>query len=229
MKLHNRIIPFFLAVVAVSGSVAGVAHAERSPAEGRDEVVFRPWIGTLGTLGIRFHSENLFDETGPSLFSGIRGTTDEFSGQAGTAGRQGLGLGGEWRPFRNGFRLNFAMYFDSIELDEPGGGLRPGLLSAGFGADTEERISLTRDLEAIPYVGLGWRTNDGGLDVNLDVGAFLPGNRNYSLRDIICLDPGSSLAECGTASFANRHNRLSGTYGKFEWYPVVSLGIKYRF
>ena len=225
MKLRNRIIPFFLAVVAVSGSVAGVAHAEQSPAEGRDEVVFRPWIGTLG---IRFHSENLFDETVPSLFSGIRGTTDEFSGQTGTAGLQGLGLGGEWRPFQNGFRLNFAMYFDSIELDEPGG-LRPGLLSAEFGADTEERISLTRDLEAIPYFGLGWRTNDGGLDVNLDVGAFLPGNRSFSLRDIICLDPGSSLAKCGTASFANSHNRLSGTDRKFEWYPVVSLGIKYRF
>ena len=225
MKLRNRIIPLFLAVAVVSGGVAGAAHVEQSPAEGRDEVGFRPWIGTLG---IRFHSENLFDEAVPSLFSGILGTTEELSGQAGTTGLQGLGLGGEWRPFRNGFRLNFAMYFDSIEPDEPGG-LRPRPLSAGFGADTEEHISLTRDLEAIPYVGLGWRTNDGGLDVNLDVGAFLPGNRSYSLRDLICLDPGSSLAKCGAASFANSQNRLSGTYRKFEWYPVVSLGITYRF
>ena len=225
MKLRNRIIPYFLAVVAVTGGVASVAHAQQSPAEGRDEVVFRPWIGSLG---IRFHSENLFDDTVPSFFSGIRDLTGEFSGQAGTVGLQGLGLGGEWRPFRNGFRLNFAMYFDSIEPDEPGG-QRPGLLSAESGSDTEEHISLTRDFEAISYVGLGWRTNDGGLDVNLDVGAFLPGSRNYSLRDITCMDPGSSLAKCGATSFANSHNRLSGTYRKFEWYPVVSLGIKYRF
>lgn len=222
MKLRNHIIPFFLAVVAVS---AGMAHAEQLPPEERDEVVFRPWIGTLG---IRFHSENLFDETVPSLFPGIRSTTDELWGQVSAAGLQGLGVGGEWRPFRNGFRLNFAMYFDSIEPDESGR-LRPGRRSAEFGPNAEEHISLTRDLEAIPYVGLGWRTNEGGLDVNLDVGAFLPGNRNYSLRDIACLDPGSSLAECGATSFANSQNRLSGTYGKFEWYPVVSLGIKYRF
>ena len=225
MTLHNRIISSLLAVVAVSGGVAGAAHAEQSSPEARSGAVFRPWIGTLG---IRFHSEHLFDETTPSFFPGIRGTTGELLVQTSTAGLQGLGLGGEWRPFRNGFRLNFAMYFDSIGPDEPGS-LRPGSLFPEFRFDSEERISLTGGLEAVPYFGLGWRTNDGGLDVNLDVGAFLPGNREYSLRDIACLDPGSSLAECDTASFANSQNRLSGTYGRFEWYPVVSLGIKYRF
>ena len=120
------------------------------------------------------------------------------------------------------------MYFDSIEPDEPGA-LRSWKLSDGIGSAPEESISLTGDLEAIPYVGLGWKASDGGLGVNLDVGAFLPGNGRHLGRDGGCLDPSSSLIQCGAASLADNPGRLSRSFRKFEWYPVVSLGIEYRF
>ena len=57
MKLRNRLIPSFLVATAMS---CGVAHAEDTLADGRSEVSFRPWIGSLG---VRFPSENLFEET----------------------------------------------------------------------------------------------------------------------------------------------------------------------
>ena len=222
MKLRKRIIPSFLAAAAIS---CGAAHADDAPANGPGEVSFRPWIGTLG---VHFPSENLFEDAGvPSIFN-ARGASSELSRQASTAGLQGLGLGGEWRPFRNGFRLNFAMYFDPIEPDEPGAPRSWKLLDS-IGSGYEESISLGGDFDAVPYVGLGWKASDGGLGVNLDVGAFLPGNANQPVRYGACLDPVTPLTECDAASLSNNPGRLSGSFGKFEWYPVVSLGIEYRF
>ena len=215
---HHGIIPAFLIAAAVS---CGVAHAENPPGEAQAEAAFRPWIGPLG---VHFPSESLFEEPDE------RGGANGLSGQASAAGLQGLGFGSDWRPFRNGFRLSFAMYLESNEPDGSGG-FRPQILSGDDPASEDpiplDPISLARDFEAVPYVGLGWRTNDGGLDVNLDVGAFLPGE--YPLRDGACLGPDSPLTGCGVASFGNGLGKLTGAFRRFEWYPVVSMGIEYRF
>ncbi len=216
VKRHRSGLPVLLIVIAAS---CGAAHAGDAPDEVRDEVEFRPWIGALG---VHFPSESLFEE--PRL-SDDRHAPSGLSGQTSTAGLQGLGLGGEWRPFQNGFRLNFAMYLDSNRWDESDG-FRPRNLSVS-GLASEDPVSLSEDFEVIPYVGLGWQTNNGGLDVNLDVGAFLPGEA--PLRDAACLDPDSPLIRCGAGSFGNDRGRLTDYFRKFEWYPLVSLGIGYRF
>ena len=219
MKRHSSNIPVFLVIAALW---CGAAHAQHAPAEGRDEVTFRPWIGTLG---VHFQSESLFEESALAPFLGAHGATGELSGQASAAGLQGLGLGGVWRPFRNRFRLNFAMYLDPVESGEPEGFRSRTLSDLGF--PTDDLVSFPRDFEAVPYVGLGWRTKGAGVDVNLDVGAFL--SEEYSLRGDICLGSDSPLSECGTASFGSGRGKLSGSFRRFEWYPVVSLGIEYRF
>lgn len=216
MKRHGSSIPTFLVIAALW---CGAAHAQDAPADERDEVTFRPWIGTLG---VRFHSESLYEETAPAPFPGAHRVAGELSGQASAAGLQGLGLGGEWRPFGNNFRLNFAMYLDSGEPGEPEG-FRSRTLAEN-GSPPEDLISFPQALEAVPYVGLGWKANGGGLDVNLDVGAFL--SEEMSLRGTACLGSDTSLSECRPASFGNE---LSGSFRRFEWYPVVSLGIEYRF
>lgn len=215
MKRRRSSLPALLFTVAAS---CGAAHAE-APAEARDEVTFQRWVGTLG---VRFPSERLFEET-PA--HGAAGGPGGLSGQASAAGLQGLGLGGDWRPFQNGFRLSFAMYLDANQPGEPGG-FRPRRRSESVFA-SEDPISLAREFEAVPYVGLGWKTNGGGFDMNLDVGAFLPGNS--PLRSGACLDPDSPLTGCDTGSFGDGRGKLTGSFRKFEWYPVVSLGLAYRF
>ena len=215
MKRQNSSIPTLLVIAALW---CGAAHAQNAPAEGRSEVTFRP---SIGTLGVHFRSESLFEET---TFPGgphERGGASELSGQAGAAGLQGLGLGGEWRPFRNGFRLNFAMYLDPVEPDDTG--IFRSRKLAENGSSSDDLVSLS-DFEAVSYVGLGWRANGEGLDVNLDVGAFL--SEDYSPRGEFCPGSDSPLSGCGTASFGNK---VSGSFRKFEWYPVISLGIEYRF
>ena len=215
MKRQNGSVPTLLVIAAVW---CGAAHAQNAPAEGRSEVTFRP---SIGTLGVHFRSESLFEET---TFPGgphERGGASELSGQAGAAGLQGLGLGGEWRPFRNGFRLNFAMYLDPVEPDDTG--IFRSRKLGEIGSASDDLVSHS-DFEAVSYVGLGWRANGEGLDVNLDVGAFL--SEDYSPRGEFCPGSDSPLSGCGTASFGNK---VSGSFRKFEWYPVVSLGIEYRF
>ena len=220
MTLRSHIVPAFLLVAAVSG---GVAHAENTSPEKRDTVTFRPWIGTLG---VHFHSERLFEDAS-SLASSPDGRSpgDDLSGQASAAGLHGFGLGGEWRPFGNGVRLNLAMYLDAAELGEPRGIRSWELYESGSPADNP--IVSASDFDAVPYVGLGWQTNEGGVDVNLDVGAFLPGES--PMRNYACLSPDSPLAECGTATLGFGRGKLSGSPRRFEWHPVVSLGIEYRF
>ena len=216
MKSHRSGLGVLLLAAAIS---CGAAHAE-APDEARDEVTFRPWIGALG---VHFPSESLFEE---APLRAAAGGSGGLSGQASAAGLQGLGLGGDWQPFRNGFRLSFAMYLDPNQPGESADGARPRSRFEG-GSASEDPFSLTGELEAVPYVGLGWKTNGGGLGVNLDVGAFLPGES--PLRAGACLDPDSPLTGCETGSFGDGRGKLTSSFRKFEWYPVVSLGIEYRF
>ena len=219
MKRHSR-IPTFLIVAALW---CGAAHAQNAPAEGKDEVTFRPWIDTLG---VHFQSEHLFEAPARVPFPGAHGSgREELSSQANTAGLQGLGLGGVWRPFRNGFRLNFAMYLDPVESGEPEGFRSRTPSDLGFPSDA--LVSFPLDFEAVSYVGLGWKTNGPGLGVNLDVGAYL--SEEYSLRSDACLGSTPVPSECRAASFGSGRGPLPGSFRGFEWYPVVSLGIEYRF
>ena len=218
MKRHSR-IPTFLIAAALW---CGAAQAQNAPAEGRDEVTFRPWIDTLG---VHFQSEHPFEAAARVPFPGAHGSGRELSSQANAAGLQGLGLGGAWRPFRNGFQLNFAMYLDPVGSGEPEGFQSRTLSDLGFPSD--DPVSFPRDFGAVSYVGLGWKSNGPGLGVNLDVGAFL--SEEYSLRGDPCLGSDPVPSECGTASLGSGRGRLPGSFRGFEWYPVVSLGIEYRF
>lgn len=218
MKRHSR-ISIFLMVAALW---CGAALAQNAPAEGRDEVTFRPWIGTLG---VHFQSEHLFEAPARVPYPGAHGSGRELSTRTNAAGRQGLGLGGVWRPFRNGFQLNFAMYLDPVESGEPEG-FRSRTLS-DLGSPSDDLVSFSRDFEAVSYVGLGWKTNGPGLGVNLDVGAFL--SEGYSPRGDACLGSDPTPSDCGAASFGSGRGKLPGSFRGFEWYPVVSLGIEYRF
>lgn len=218
VKRHSSVISVFLAVIAIS---VGAAHAEDDPDKGWGELTFQPWIGTLG---IRFHSESLFEEDPPTPFPGGRGGASELSGQDDATVLQGLGLQGEWRPFRSGFRLNFAMYLDPFEPDDDAA-FRTRKLER-LGPVSGDLVSLN-GFEPVSYVGLGWRTNSEGLDVNLAIRAFLA--EEYSLRGDPCLNSDPPSARCGAASFGNGRSKLPGSFSRFEWYPVVSLGIEYRF
>ena len=202
----------------------GMARADDLPPRGNgDEIAFR---SSGDSLGVRFRSEDPFDEISLIPLLGNHGAAGSLQSQADTAGLRELGLAGDWRPFRNGFRLSFAMYLDSIEAD--GYGTRGPSASVPGG----DPISLSGDFELIPYVGVGWRTNGQereGLGMNLEIGAFLP--RESSPAGTAC-PKNLAVSPTGcrvTSSWKDSSERLLGSFQNFEWYPVISMGLEYRF
>ena len=193
-----------------------------SPPGEEDEGVFRSWSGSLG---VRFRSEDPFDELSLTPLLGNHGAVDGLRVQADTAGLRELGLAGGWRPFGNGFRLSVAMYLDPIEADGYASRDR-----STFVPD-DDPISLSGDVEFIPYVGVGWRTNGQereGLGMNLEIGAFLP--RESSPAGSACLKDVASPTSCRIgSSLKDDSEGLLGSFQNFEWYPVISMGIEYRF
>lgn len=220
MKFRRSFTTLFLLIAA---ALHGAAFAQAVPGGEGGEVTVRSWIDSLG---VHFRSEDLFDEASPVPYPAGRTALNDLPGQADTAGLQGLGLVGDWRPFRNGFHLSFAMYLDSSES----GGFR-ARKGPTFGAYENGPIPLSEDFDLIPYVGVGWRTNDGsaeGLGLNLDVGAFLPGD-SFPL-EAGCGDLVSAPANCEAASsLLGGRDRLLEPSRDFEWYPVASIKIEYRF
>ena len=215
---------WFAACFLVLGTAAyGVAWADALLPRGEgDEGVFRSWSDSLG---VRFRSEDPFEELSLTPLLGNHGAVDDLQSQADTAGLRELGLAGDWRPFGNGFRLSVAMYLDPIEA----GGYASRDRSASVpGGDP---ISLSGDVEFIPYVGVGWRTNGEereGLGMNLEIGAFLP--HESSPAGNACLKGVASPTGCRVvSSLKDNSEGLLGSFQNFEWYPVISMGLEYRF
>lgn len=200
------------------------ARADDLPLQGTgDGGVFR---SSGDPFGIHFRSEDPFDEISLTPLLGNHDGAGGLQNQADTAGLRELGLAGDWRPFGNGFRLSFAMYLDPIEADEYEDRDRSPFVPDG------DPVSLSGDFEFIPYVGVGWRTNGQeheGLGMNLEIGAFLP--RQSSLTRGACpQDAAASPAGCRVTASLNDHSgSLLGSFQDFEWYPVISMGLEYRF
>lgn len=183
----------------------------------------------FGPLGIRFHSEGLFPDGSSSSYpsssfaEGHRMAADGRTGQANLADLQGPGIIGDY-PLRYGFRFSFAMYLDPVE-DEPEGLHRKD--GAGLAAG-ERLFSSDGDFETVPYLGLGWRKRNGdGLDVSLDIGAFLQNGTFLDEASCRTSDPLPEHCEAGAPE--DGRGGLHGSFRDFEWYPVLSLGIEYRF
>lgn len=199
-------------------------HEEDAPGE-EHEAGAAPGL-RFGSLGIRFHSEGLFPDapsSSASFAEGRRPTADGRTGQADLADLQGPGIIGDY-PLSNGFRFSFAMYLDPVE-DGPEDPLR----KEGSGLDVGEYLfSSDGDFETVPYLGLGWsRRNGAGLDVSLDIGAFL--QNGTFLDDASCRTSGPLPEHCEAGPPEDGRGGLHGSFRDFEWYPVLSLGIEYRF
>lgn len=175
-----------------------------------------------GTLGLRFYAEVTEEE--PSYYSLSGHAYDPASplpSQGLMAGLGGAGIIGDWYPFRNGFRLSFAMYLDFVESDDFSETDRK---NSGFASLSAPGVS-DDAFDTIPYVGVGWKTGEQGAEgfgFNFDIGAFFPESE-------ACDVSGSRASGCTTLPLGKRDDELFGSFQDFEWYPVLSLGIEYRF
>ena len=154
---------------------------------------------------------------------------------------QSIGLVGDWHPFDSGFRVTGGAYLNNNEvsataIDQD--------LEIG-GRSYAGRIDMLLDFETLaPYFGAGW-TSDSvgkpGWSFSVDAGLLYQqaprlsasgtvGGCSFSLSTegeaTVRGCPDSSVL---AADLEAEHADLSVDLDDFEWYPVLSIGVSYRY
>ena len=226
---------------------AGAANA-------RGGISVTPRVSTLG-LGLevkyQFHEKfngrvvfNQYDKSYSKTSSGNKYEGDlELSS---------YGLIGDWHPFGNGFRLSAGLYSNSNEIKARTAG---GQFTYQ-GNDYMGNANATVDFKSTaPYLGLGWSSQkERGFSFDFEVGTFFHGAPQLSARgsathlNVRCSfsvnDNGVATVtrEGGAGDCARdttdeqfkddleaEHRELKDDFDEFKVYPVVSLGVQYRF
>lgn len=146
----------------------------------------------------------------------------------------------DWHPFGGGFRLSAGVYSNGNELTGTARGV--GEYEIGdetYTVDTSDTLRLNTDVELgdgmVPYLGLGWGhspTRQSGLLFSFELGVLMQGDPSVDLT-------ASGTANSGTVNFATdptvqaeltkEETNLESDLDDFSLYPVISLGIGYRF
>lgn len=146
-----------------------------------------------------------------------------------------LGLSSEkllldWRPFQGGFRVSAGLFHNGNKLDGTANVVSTYTIgdvsytSAQVGT-LSSRLSLK---SSAPYLGIGWGASSAkkGLSFSADLGVLFQGSPRVDLTST-----GGTLSNDPTflAEVAKEEAQLESDLSNFKYYPVVTLGLGYRF
>ena len=153
-----------------------------------------------------------------------------------------FGLLADWHPMGGAFRLTAGLYSNGNQIAgaaEGAGSYQVG--EATFVVDPADNFRLGVDIdlgnEIIPYAGLGWGfspNNSGGLLITADIGVLLQGSPSVELTA-----SGTATYQGSTVNLAEdpaaqeqvqvEEKRLQDDLSELDVYPVVSIGVGFRF
>ena len=159
------------------------------------------------------------------------------------------GVIADWHPAGNGFRLSVGLLANDNELRSSSVG---GSFSYGTGGnetDYEGNVNLKVAFESLaPYASIGWSSQKPrGLSVNFELGAMFQGtpllSANGTAADVndSSISCGFSIDDKGTVvpdgtcpdgfqdNLKDEHAELTDDFDDFDVYPVIVLGLQYRF
>ncbi|NHQ60889.1 hypothetical protein G9409_09920 [Chlorobium sp. BLA1] len=137
----------------------------------------------------------------------------------------------DWHPFdASGFRLSSGAVFNSNKVNATGA--PQGTYTIGGTTYTTAQIAtLSGDVtfnNVSPYAGIGWGNavgTDSGLSIALDLGVVFQGTPNVSLA---ASGPIATDATFKT-NLAKETTDLESNIKSLKYYPVISLGLAYKF
>lgn len=146
----------------------------------------------------------------------------------------------DWHPGGRGFRLSGGLVYNASNVE--GSSLPPasGVYDIG-GVPVPVSLLGTLDAEVefdpvVPYAGLGWGNalgGDGGWSFALDLGVMFQGEGDVTLTPVI--SPNSPINTTPGAREALdillelEARDMEDDITEYDLYPVVSLGLSYRF
>lgn len=144
---------------------------------------------------------------------------------------QTAGLLANYHPFSGIFRLTAGVFVNNNELSltgKPTAGSTYTINGASYTA--AEVGSLTGKLtfsKTAPYLGLGWGSRpNGSLGLTADIGALYQNSPKLALNS-----SGGTLSSNATflSQMEVERAKAESDLSSFKWYPVVSLGLYFRF
>ncbi len=155
-----------------------------------------------------------------------------------------VGLVLDWHPFWGAFRVSGGAFLNGDQIKASTQGVTLGIGGGTYDADLSFRMEFDR---TAPYLGIGWTTGRerSGLSISADVGALFRGSTRVSASgqaqgcgftvsrdgsaDVDCEGvPGVVAEELGD-DLEQEHRELRGALDSLKIYPVISLGLSYRF
>ena len=157
-------------------------------------------------------------------------TTSDNVAYSGNLKLQNVGLLGDWHPWAGAFRLTGGLFYNGNKFDltaQPAGGGTYTFNGNTYTAAQVGSASASVSFNSIaPYLGLGW--GDGGTGAGLhfssDIGVMYQGTPKAS---ITATNPTGNAQLASDVQAAQA--KLQSDLNSFRFYPVVQLGLVYRF
>jgi hypothetical protein len=142
----------------------------------------------------------------------------------------------DWRVLAGGFRVSVGAVVSGTKIEATGRPDANGTYQIGNNTYSASQIgSLTGTFKfgnsVAPYVGLGWGNvvgRDGHFSVLVDVGAIYAGTPSVALTANCTAGAQAICSQLQTDVDAERQ-KLEQNLTLLKWYPVVGLGVGYRF
>lgn len=133
----------------------------------------------------------------------------------------------DYHPMRNGFHLSVGALYNGSEADLTATA-GPGATVGGFTVPAGQTANLRGDLDfdaaIAPYLGVGYDTtftSRNNWSFVMRAGVLYQGDPNVTLTDSTSLVPPAELAA--------EASRIEDELDLLRFYPVVSVGVTYRF
>lgn len=142
---------------------------------------------------------------------------------------QSVALLGHYHPFGGIFRLTAGALYNKNELKltgKPSAGSTYSINGVSYTAAQVGTLTGTLTFNSTaPYFGLGWGNRPGGkLGLSADIGALYQGSPKLALSAT------GALSDAALAADLERERQSAESdLSDFKWYPVISLGLYYRF
>ncbi len=136
----------------------------------------------------------------------------------------------DWHPFKGGFRVSAGILSNdnSIDVDAQSSAMYTIGDTTYNGADVGSLNGSVGFESVAPYVGVGWGNAFGEgkrMGVVFDVGVIFQGTPNIDLTADGTLSDNAAFLE----DLALEEEELKDELDEFKYYPVISLGMTYRF
>ena len=186
-----------------------------------------------GTLGVGLEVERTFSDSISSRV-GVNYFTYSYSGtESGIEYEFDLNLMSvsallDWHPFKGSFRVSGGAIYNGTNIDGTAQLAVNNNIIGGTPFTNTEIGTLTAEVDfndIAPYLGLGWDTSfgkDNSFGFIFEAGAIYQGSPEVDLT-------ATGTAPGLQAALTNEEQDLQDDLDEFKVYPVISIGISYRF